>query len=155
MDPAPPTELVRPADPALDPAAAVRRFGWWSLLVWLTLGLCLEALHGCKIGWYLEVANEARRLLLRLAHAHGVLLALVLLAAAAVPATIALAANYRRSSVCLRFAAVLMPLGFLLGGLFPLGGDPGPGIALVPIGGVALFVGVLTMARLCSRRPPR
>ena len=43
-----------------------------------------------------------------------------------------------------------MPVGFLLGGLFPLGGDPGPGIVLVPIGGVLLLVGVLTMARVCT-----
>ena len=34
------------------------RFGWWSLLVFLSLGIALETLHGFKIGWYLDVANE-------------------------------------------------------------------------------------------------
>ena len=127
-----------------------RRFGWWSLLVWLSLGLGLEALHACKLGWYLDVGNDARRLLLRLAHAHGGLLSLVVLAAATVPVHEAVASAHARGARLLRWAAVLMPVGFLLGGLFPLGGDPGPGIVLVPIGGVLLLVGVLTMARVCT-----
>ncbi len=37
------------------------RFGWWSLLVFLLLGLVLETLHGFKIGWYLDVSNSIRR----------------------------------------------------------------------------------------------
>ena len=52
-------------------------FGWWSLLVFLSLGLGLETLHGFKVGWYLDVANEARRLTWTLAHAHGTLLGLI------------------------------------------------------------------------------
>ncbi|MCU0864034.1 MAG: hypothetical protein MUC36_09595 [Planctomycetes bacterium] len=138
----------------MDAPHRCRRFGWWSLLVWLTLGLGLEALHACKVGWYLDVGNDARRLLLRLAHAHGGLLSLVVLAAAAVPVSEAAASAYARGTRLLRWAAVLMPVGFLLGGLFPLGGDPGPGIVLVPIGGVLLLVGVLSMARLCAPPPP-
>ena len=58
-------------------------FGWWSLLCWLSLGMVLEALHGFKIGWYLEVTSEARRLQWSLAHAHGTLIALVNIAFAA------------------------------------------------------------------------
>lgn len=134
----------------MDVAPRCRRFGWWSLLVWLSLGFLLEAMHGLKLGWYLDVGNDARRLLLRLAHAHGGLLALVVLAAAALPVPDAARSTYARGTRLLRWAAVLMPLGFLAGGLFPLGGDPGPGIVLVPIGGVLLLVGVLTMARLCG-----
>ena len=57
------------------------RFGWWLLLVSLSLGLVLEALHGFKLGWYLDVTNETRQLMLTLAHAHGTLLALVNIAA--------------------------------------------------------------------------
>ena len=53
------------------------RFGWWSLLVFLCVGAVLEALHGFKIGWYVDVGNETRRLMFTLAHAHGTLLALV------------------------------------------------------------------------------
>lgn len=47
------------------------RFGWWSLLFFLTFGLGLETLHGLKVGWYLDVENETRRLMWTLAHAHG------------------------------------------------------------------------------------
>src|SRR2546423_2621280 len=53
------------------------RFGWWSLLVFLSLGGLLETLHGFKIGWYVDVGNEMRRLMFTLAHAHGTALALV------------------------------------------------------------------------------
>ncbi|MFQ5556715.1 MAG: hypothetical protein ACE5GB_04305, partial [Acidimicrobiales bacterium] len=59
------------------------RFGWWSLLLFLTLGIALETLHGLKIGWYLNVSNQTRRLLWTLSHAHGTLLALVHIAFAA------------------------------------------------------------------------
>ena len=57
------------------------RYGWWSLFAWLTLGVVLETLHGFKIGWYLDVDVEMRRLMFTLAHAHGTLLALVNIAA--------------------------------------------------------------------------
>ena len=50
------------------------RFGWASLFVFATLGVGLELLHGFKVGLYLDVGNETRRLLWTLAHAHGVLL---------------------------------------------------------------------------------
>src|SRR6185436_11283953 len=61
----------------LDPRRRHLRFGWWALLCFLTLGVVLEAMHGFKVQWYLNVANETRRLMWTLAHAHGVLLALV------------------------------------------------------------------------------
>ena len=57
------------------------RFGWRSLFVFLALGFILEVLHGFKLGWYLDVGAEMRRLMFTLAHAHGTLLALVNLAA--------------------------------------------------------------------------
>src|SRR5712692_3117025 len=52
-------------------------FGWWLLFVSSTLGLLLELLHGFKVQAYLAVSNETRRLMWTLAHAHGVLIALV------------------------------------------------------------------------------
>ena len=58
------------------------RFGWWSLLVFLSLGGVLETLHGFKIGWYVDAGNEMRRLMFTLAHAHGTALALVNIVAA-------------------------------------------------------------------------
>lgn len=125
-------------------------FGWWCLLAFLSLGMVLEALHGFKAGFYLDVVNEARRLQWTLAHTHGTLLALVNVAfaltfRAAAPGVLGRLALPAR---CLRWAAILMPAGFLLGGAFPMGADPGLGVVLVPIGGVLLFVGVLAAARL-------
>src|SRR4029078_9171068 len=59
------------------------RFGWWALLVYLCMGIVLEALRAFKVWWYLDVANETRRLMWTLGHAHGTLLALINLAFAA------------------------------------------------------------------------
>ena len=124
------------------------RFGWWSLLVFLVLGIVLELLHGFKIRWYLDVANETRRLMWTLAHAHGVLLGIVNIGLAATWALVPTAARQRQGmiSICLMSAGVLLPGGFALGGIFIYGGDPGIGIFLVPVGAFFLCVGVLLMA---------
>ena len=53
------------------------RLGWAMIASFILLGLALETLHGFKIQWYLAMANETRRLLWTLAHAHGVLLGLL------------------------------------------------------------------------------
>ena len=58
-----------------------RRFGWTSLAAWALFGLALEAAHGFKLAAYLD--DNLRHTILRLAHAHGVILALVVLAFAA------------------------------------------------------------------------
>ncbi|MGK0200363.1 MAG: hypothetical protein ACI91J_003653, partial [Yoonia sp.] len=44
-------------------------------------------------------------------------------------------------------ATVLVPGGFFMGGVYLYGGDPGMGIFLVPVGALALFVGVWLTAR--------
>jgi GNAT superfamily N-acetyltransferase len=144
--------------PELDALARKHvRIGWWTLLGFLTLGAVLEALHGFKIGFYLDVDNEARRLSLRLGHAHGTLLGLVhvvfglTLASRFAPR----ARSAERASSLLVTATLLLPGGFLLGGLFAHGGDPGPGVLLVPFGAVALFAAVLFVARgIPGGRPP-
>jgi len=122
------------------------RFGLWSLLAYLTLGLGLEALHGFKVGWYLDFAT--RRLMWTLAHAHGVLLSVLtigfgaLLRLAPEPAV-----RWQRvASACLIASAVLLPGGFLLGGIYVHGGDPGAAVVLSPVGGALLFVAVLLAA---------
>src|SRR4051812_9384176 len=51
--------------------------GWWGLLVFLSLGIALETMHGFKVGYYLDPAHRLRRLLWTLAHTHGTLLSLV------------------------------------------------------------------------------
>lgn len=123
-------------------------FAWWSLLCFLTLGIALEGMHGLKLGWYLDVSNEARRLTWTLAHAHGTLLALIhvafayTLGALAIPATRA----RRLASQSLTAASVLLPGGFFLGGLVIYEGDPGLGIFLVPLGAALLFVSVALTA---------
>jgi hypothetical protein len=48
----------------------------------------------------------------------------------------------RAAAGCLLAALVLLPGGFLLGGIYVYGGDPGPGVLLSPIGGALLFAAV-------------
>ena len=128
------------------------RFGWWSLLVFLTLGLVLEVLHGFKVGLYLDVSNETRRLMWTLAHAHGTLLGLVHIAFA-----LSLR-HYRqwprrdqaRASWSLVAASVLLPGGFFAGGAMAYDGDPGLGILLVPMGAACLMITVFLSARAAS-----
>jgi predicted GNAT family N-acyltransferase len=144
------------ANPEAKDALTARhlRVGYFGLLAFLTLGIALEALHGFKLGLYLDVGNEARRLSLRLAHAHGTLLSvlhivfgLTLGSRAAPPKDTA-----ERAGRFLTAALLLLPGGFLLGGLFVHGGDPGIGVLLVPVGAVCLFVAVLLMARGVGRK---
>ena len=129
-------------------ASVIRRhlyFGWWTLLIFLTAGLALEALHAFKVEAYLKVSNDTRRLMWTLAHAHGTLLGLVNLGfAATLRALPAWSGSTRRfASASLLAATLLMPSGFFLGGLFIYAGDPGLGILLVPVGGILLFTAAL------------
>jgi hypothetical protein len=139
-------------------AAWVRRhlrFGWAELLIFLLLGLVLEAMHGFKVGWYLNAGEETRRLLLTLAHAHGVLLGLVNLAfASTLRAMPGFDAGARRlASPLLLAASILMPAGFLLGGLVVYGGDPGVGIFLLAPGAALLAVAIAAIAWATFRAP--
>jgi len=136
--------------------AYVRRHlavGWWSLLLFLSLGASLEVMHGFKLGFYLSVANDTRRLMWTLAHAHGTLLSIVHIAFAA---TVGLGgagdpAWRRAASKLLIAAGILLPLGFFLGGLVVWGGDPWIGVLLVPLAAVLLFLGVLLTAGNVAR----
>jgi len=123
-------------------------FGWWTLLVFLTMGLVLEALHAIKAQSYLGVHEETRRLMWTLAHAHGTLLGVLNLGFAF---TLRFAGKWteKRRTLCsvfLKSATILMPAGFFLGGWFRHAGDPGLGILLVPLGGMLLFMTVLLTA---------
>lgn len=122
------------------------RFGWWSLLVFLSLGGVLETLHGFKIGWYLDVDNEMRRLMFTLAHAHGTALALVNIAAGLTARSVQRFELRPVVSFSLIWAAILLPGGFFLGGVVTYGGDPGLGVWLVPVGAVLLFCSVVRIA---------
>ena len=127
------------------------RFGWWALLAYLTLGIALETLHGFKIGWYLDVGQEIRRLMFTLAHAHGTLLALVNIAAGLTARTVKGFELATPAAWSLRWAALLLPGGFFLGGIVIHDGDPGIGIFLVPVGALLLLYGVGRVARDLSR----
>jgi hypothetical protein len=133
----------------MDYARRHLRFGWWSLLVFATLGLGLESLHGFKVGAYVDVSNETRRLMWTLAHAHGTLLAVVHvifgLTVRVVPELPG--RNQRLISSTLMAASVLLPGGFFLGGIAFYAGDPGLGVLLVPIGATLLMIAVFYIAR--------
>jgi hypothetical protein len=143
------------AEPAADLARLHLRVGWWALLFFLSAGAALEAMHGFKLGFYLDVSNETRRLTWTLAHAHGTLLSILNLVFAA---TLSLAPAWTGgsrvvASRCLVGSLILLPMGFLLGGIFVHGGDPGLGVLLVPPGALLLFVAVLLAARGMASRP--
>ena len=127
------------------------RFGWWSLSAFLALGLLLETLHAFKIGWYLDVSNEARRLLFTLAHSHGTLLAIVNLAAGLTLRAVNGCELPPPASLALLWGSVLMPVGFFLGGVVIHDGDPGLGILLVPVGALLLLYGVGSTARALGK----
>jgi hypothetical protein len=145
-DLAEPTELLTHPQ-ASQPSAATRArphllFGWIGLLVFVLLGILLEALHAWKSPAYLGVGNETRRLMWTLAHAHGVGLSLVHLGFAATLGLVTEAAlpKLELASRALGWASVLIPLGFFLGGTVTYEADPGIGVFLVPFGAVALLI---------------
>ena len=141
--------MARHATAATDYARRHLRFGWWSLLCFLLLGVVLELLHGFKAGLYLDVSNQTRRLMWTLAHAHGALLGLIhILYALCLRLFPGVGArNQGPVSLCLIGASVLLPGGFFAGGLGFYGGDPGLGILVVPVGATLLLIAVFLVAR--------
>lgn len=133
--------------------ARARRFGWASLLTWATLGTGLEAAHGFKLAAYLN--DELTRMLLRLGHAHGVGLSLVVLVygLSAVPSLQLAQGCPPLAGRLLRAAAVLIPLGFALSAFGHPEGDPSVLIALVPFGALALLSGLSLVVRDVFRAP--
>jgi hypothetical protein len=118
--------------------------GWWALLLFLSLGIALETLHGFKIGFYLDPSHRLRRLLWTLAHAHGALLAVIQICFA-----LSLTQSGRWTEWRLKLASfflidalVLLPAGFFLGGLDHSEADPSRGILLVPVGATLLLIAV-------------
>ena len=110
--------------------------GWISLAAWIVFGLLIEGLIGFRSPALLD--DSVRRDMFRLAHAHGTLLNLVLIAAA-ICARLDLIRLGRATSLGLRAAVVLLPVGFLLGGIWHFKDDPGVSILLVPVGAVLLL----------------
>ena len=123
------------------------RFGWVLLCVFVAFGALLDFMHAFKSGLYLDVGSETRRLMWTLAHAHGLGLGLLHLATGATLRAgmfAAASARLRLGSACLVWASVLIPTGFLLGGIAPQNADPSIGVFLVPVGGLVLLTGVFS-----------
>lgn len=127
-------------DEAPNDYTGVLRQGWTTLAFWMTFGLLLEGLLGYKIPTYLN--NPTRRELFRLAHTHGAVLSLVLIAAAiCFRQRIIQTQNFVQWA--LRIGTVLMPVGFLLAGIWPYEGDPGLTIWLVPPSALLIIFGIV------------
>lgn len=148
----PAADITHVPDQTVDDAIYARRHvrvGWWAFLIFATFGLFLESLHGFKVRAYLDVSNETRRLMWTLAHAHGVLLALVNVIVGVsirVLPEVGLARR-RLVSAALLAATVLIPGGFFLGGVVFYAGDPGLGVVILPIGAISLLVAAFLLAR--------
>lgn len=135
-------------DPEGDESSAlVRRHlavGWIGLSVGVALGIALEALHAFKVPLYLDVGSSATRLMWRLAHAHLGLLSLTSLGFAFTLTRVP--GDWRRTSRWLLWGSALLPTGFFVAGFGAHGGDPGWGIALVPLGAAALLIACVRAA---------
>jgi hypothetical protein len=128
------------------------RFGWWSLFVFATLGLVLESLAGLRVGWYVDAGNETRHTMMRLAHAHGSLLAIInVVFSHSVRSASHVMWQRSLASACLIAATISIPFGFVLGGAWFYEADPGLGIVLVPLGALALLVAIAHVAMASSR----
>jgi hypothetical protein len=121
--------------------------GWLSIAVWMGFGLLLEGFLGYKIPAYLQ--DQQRRELFRLAHTHGTFLGLVLVAAA-LGIQRANISPPRSVRVAVRLGTGLMPLGFLIAGLWHSESDPGLAIWLVPPAALLVIFGAVALA-LASR----
>ena len=135
------------AAPAKTTDAAIRktlRAGWLLLAISLPFGVTLEALHGFKVQAYL--ASDMRREMWRLAHAHGTLLGILCLVSGLLADAHIAEAVRPRVLAMIRWGAVLMPLGFFLGGVLNSEGDPSLGILLVPAGALLLVVALVRVA---------
>ncbi|QQS32697.1 MAG: hypothetical protein IPM50_13715 [Acidobacteriota bacterium] len=128
--------------PPINETSALKQ-AWISIAVWMTLGLLLEGLLAFRSPAYLQ--DEVRREMFRLAHSHGGVLNLLLLAAAFY-IRIYSPKFPKAAMLALRLGVVLMPVGFLLGGVWHSDSDPGPGVFLAPLGGLMIIFGVVSVA---------
>ncbi len=117
--------------------------GWLSIALWMVFGLILEGFLGYKNPAYLQ--DEQRRELFRLAHTHGTFLGLVLIAAALCGQYFTLSLP-RVAGIAIRLGAVLMPVGFLLAGIWHYESDPGLAIWLVPPSALLVVFGAFAFA---------
>lgn len=127
--------------------AGIGKQAWFSLAFWMAFGLFVEGLIGFRSPAYLQ--DPVRREVFRLAHAHGTLLSSLLLLANLYVQK-GLTSPPELGVLFLRIGVFVMPIGFLLGGIWHFESEPGIGIFLAPIGGVLVVFGVVALA-LSSR----
>lgn len=139
------------AGPESSMELSMLRQGWASIVIWMAMGLLMEGLLGYKAPDYLS--DPQRRELFRLAHSHGNLLGLILIASAWT------ARRYgfppRLAQIALQIGAAMMPVGFLLAGIWHREGDPGPAIWLVPPGALLTIFGVTAIVLRLSHSEDR
>ncbi len=113
--------------------------------LFLASGLWLEAMLGLRAeGW---IDDPLRREFLRLGHAHGGLLGLVNLGLAWALERLATPASWAsKIRVAAWSGALLVGLGFMLGGLLHGPSDPGLPILVVPAGAMLLLASLVAAA---------
>lgn len=131
-----------PTASAASGASCLAAQGWVGIALWMTLGLLLEGLIAYRAPAYL--GDTQRRELFRLAHAHGTLFGVLLLLAAWCSDRFGILP--RAAELALRIGTVLMPLGFLLAGMWHPEGDPGWAIVLAPLGALLVIFGAVALA---------
>jgi hypothetical protein len=123
--------------------------GLVGIAVWMSFGLLLEGLIAFRIPDYLS--DPVTREMFRLAHAHGTLLSLVLVA-------VGLSANAdyispaNAGKLALHIGSVMMPVGFMLGGIGNYESDPNPLVFFAPLGGIMVIFGIVVSAVSFKRR---
>jgi hypothetical protein len=137
-------------------------YGWGGLGLFVCLGALLEVLLAYRAAWLVGADHTVTRTMLRLAHAHGTLLAVLqfcfaLSVRSVAPASDAVAPRgLRMASGAMTASQLLIPGGFLAGALAAEGSDPGLGVLLVPAGAGFLLLGIaLTFVELFRFRPGR
>jgi len=124
------------------------RQAWIGLAFWMSFGLLLEGLIGYRIPDYLS--DPQRRELFRLAHAHGGVLSIILLASA-LGIGYGMTQPARMTLWALRVGVVVMPVAFLVAGIWHYSNDPGLAIWLVPPAALLVIFGIVGLA-LGTRR---
>jgi hypothetical protein len=128
--------------PTTPPLSGQIRQGWISLAFWMSFGLLVEGLIGFRMPALLD--DPVRREMFRLAHAHGTVFNVVLIVAT-ICARVELVTFTRLSSLALRLGVLLLPGGFLLGGIWHFKNDPGFGVWLVPCGALLMIFSVILL----------
>ncbi len=137
-------ELSAKASPSF-PGKRNLRAGWWTLLVFVCLGILLEIGLGFRGHFYMDVSQQTRRLMWRLSHAHGTLLALLNILYGLIAAH-SHSAGQQFGSRALLAAGWLIPSGFFLAGLFAYQSTPGLATLLIPSGAILLAIGIFLAA---------